>query len=117
VSRPRRGGKEWVAAAAAELAPRSVLKYCQAIDYSGTNPNRAKHKTVKLPYADVEETTPPSTEHFLAILVGSLWHASGMPARELAERVGHSKASMSLDVNTHVMPPDEVQPEVMVLML
>jgi hypothetical protein len=23
---------------------------------------------VKLPYADVEETTPPSTEHFLAIL-------------------------------------------------
>jgi hypothetical protein len=40
-----------------------------------------------------------------------------MPARELAERVGHSKASMSLDVNTHVMPPDEVQPEVMVLML
>jgi integrase len=40
-----------------------------------------------------------------------------MPARELAERVGHSKASMSLDVYTHVMPPNEVQPEVMVLML
>jgi hypothetical protein len=30
-----------------------------------------------------------------------------MPARELAERMGHSKASMSLDVYTHVMPPDE----------
>ena len=42
---------------------------------------------------------------------GSLWHASGMPARELAERMGHSKASMSLDVYTHVMPPDEVAPE------
>jgi hypothetical protein len=32
-----------------------------------------------------------------------------MPARELAERMGHSKASMSLDVYTHVMPPDEAQ--------
>jgi integrase len=30
-----------------------------------------------------------------------------MPARELAERMGHSKASMSLDVYTHVMAPDE----------
>ena len=30
-----------------------------------------------------------------------------MPARELAERMGHTKASMSLDVYTHVMPPDE----------
>jgi integrase len=32
-----------------------------------------------------------------------------MPARELAERMGHSKASMSLDVYTHVMPPDEAR--------
>jgi integrase len=32
-------------------------------------------------------------------------------ARELAERMGHSKASMSLDVYTHVMPPDEADPE------
>ena len=48
---------------------------------------------------------------------GSLWHASGMLARELAERMGHSKASMSLDVYTHVLPPDEVQPEMIVVML
>jgi integrase len=34
-----------------------------------------------------------------------------MPARELAERMGHSKPSMSLDVYTHVMPPDEVEAE------
>jgi integrase len=39
---------------------------------------------------------------------GSLWHAAGMPARALAERMGHSKASMSLDVYTHVMPPEEI---------
>ena len=31
--------------------------------------------------------------------------------------MGHSKASMSLDVYTHVMPPDEVQPEMIVVML
>jgi hypothetical protein len=30
-----------------------------------------------------------------------------MPAREVAERLGHKKASMSLDGYTHVMPPDE----------
>ena len=34
-----------------------------------------------------------------------------------SERMGHSKASMSLDVYTHVMPPDEVQPEMIVVML
>lgn len=218
--------QEWVAAIAADLAPRSVLNYwqvlAQVLDYAETDPNPARHKTVKMPYADVEEITPPSTEHFLAIVEhlaprlrlpavfleqtaarvaelrvwgwqdvdvqgsrirsrgvkgrrgtrrvlwrpvppwlldallatvppddrtperrlfpglnegtmrdaigrasraagipfysphdlrhrrGSLWHAGGMPARELADRMGHKKASMSLDVYTHVMPPDEV---------
>jgi integrase len=38
----------------------------------------------------------------------TLWHQSGVPARELAERAGHSKPSMSLDVYTHVMPVAEV---------
>ncbi len=227
--------QEWVAGAAGELAPRSVLKYwqvlAQVLDYSDTIPNPARHKTVKLPYADVEETTPPSTEHFLAILDklsprlrlpavfleqtavrvaelrvwqwqdvdvacsrirsrgvkgrrgtrrviwrqvppwlmqvlidqvppddrtperhlfpglnegtmrdaigracrtqgipfysphdlrhrrGSLWHAGGMTARELAERMGHTKASMSLDVYTHVIAPDEISPEMIVRML
>lgn len=36
---------------------------------------------------------------------------SGVPARELAERAGHSKPSMSLDIYTHVMPVDEVSVE------
>ena len=197
----------------------------QVLDYAEASPNPARHKTVKLPFVDVEEATPPSTEHFLLIVGrlskrfrlpavfleqtaarvselracewqdvdvvgsrirsrgvkgrrgtrrvlwrevpvwlmevlletvppddrtpgrrlfmdlnegtmrdaigracrsvgiplysphdlrhrrGSLWHASGMPARELAARMGHSKASMSLDVYTHVMPPDEVPAE------
>ena len=41
----------------------------------------------------------------------TIWHQSGVPARELAERAGHSRPSMSLDVYSHVMPPDEVTSE------
>jgi integrase len=221
--------QEWVANLAAELAPRSVQAYwqvfAQVLDYAEQTPNPARHKSVKLPYADQEEATPPSSEDFLAIVGqlsprlrlpavfleqtaarvaelrawewgdvdvqnsrirsrgvkgrrgtrrvlwrqvptwlmqvlldavppddrtaerrlfpglnegtmrdaigrasrnaglplysphdlrhrrGSLWHASGMPARELAERMGHKKANMSLDVYTHVMPPEEVSTE------
>ena len=38
----------------------------------------------------------------------SLWHFQGVPARELADRAGHAKPSMSLDVYSHVIVPDEV---------
>jgi integrase len=38
----------------------------------------------------------------------TVWHQSGVPARELAERAGHSKPSMSLDVYSHILPADEV---------
>ena len=38
----------------------------------------------------------------------TLGHQAGVPARELAERAGHSKPSMSLDTYTHVMPVAEV---------
>lgn len=41
----------------------------------------------------------------------TIWHQSGVPARELAERAGHARPSMSLDVYSHVMPPDEVTSE------
>ena len=41
----------------------------------------------------------------------SIWHQSGVPARELAERAGHARPSMSLDVYSHVMPIDEVSPD------
>jgi integrase len=52
---------------------------------------------------------PGYSPHDLRHRLGSLWHANGMPARELAERMGHSKASMSLDVYTHVMAPEEAE--------
>jgi integrase len=41
----------------------------------------------------------------------TIWHQSGVPARELAERAGHARPSMSLDVYSHVMPPDEIESE------
>jgi integrase len=41
----------------------------------------------------------------------TIWHQSGVPARELAERAGHSRPSMSLDVYSHVMPAGEVSIE------
>jgi integrase len=37
----------------------------------------------------------------------SLWHGQGVPAKELAARAGHSKASITLDTYSHVMPLDE----------
>jgi integrase len=39
----------------------------------------------------------------------TIWHHSGVVARELAERAGHARPSMSLDVYSHVMPLDEVR--------
>jgi integrase len=38
----------------------------------------------------------------------TIWHHEGIPARVLAERAGHARASMSLDAYSHVMPLDEV---------
>jgi integrase len=38
----------------------------------------------------------------------SLWHQQGIPVKQLSERVGHARASMTLDVYSHVMPLDEV---------
>lgn len=37
----------------------------------------------------------------------TIWHQSGVVARELAERSGHSRASITLDVYSHVMPLEE----------
>jgi integrase len=41
----------------------------------------------------------------------TVWHQSGVVARELAERAGHARPSMSLDVYSHVMPLDEAPAE------
>jgi integrase len=54
---------------------------------------------------------PNYTPHDLRHRRITLWHQAGVPARELAERAGHSKPSMSPDVYTHVMPVAEVAAE------
>ncbi|HSJ73819.1 MAG TPA: tyrosine-type recombinase/integrase [Miltoncostaeaceae bacterium] len=36
----------------------------------------------------------------------SLWHHQGLPAAALAARAGHARASMSLDVYSHVLVDD-----------
>jgi integrase len=41
----------------------------------------------------------------------SLWHGQGVPVRELAERAGHARPTLTLDVYSHVMPIEEVTPE------
>jgi integrase len=42
----------------------------------------------------------------------SIWHLGGVPAKVLAERAGHARASMSLDVYSHVLlDPSEVPVE------
>jgi integrase len=38
----------------------------------------------------------------------SIWHHGGVVAKTLAERLGHTKASMSLDVYSHTVDPGEV---------
>jgi integrase len=51
------------------------------------------------------------TPHLLRHRRISLWHFQGVPARELADRAGHSRPSMSLDVYSHVIVPDEADTE------
>jgi integrase len=36
----------------------------------------------------------------------SVWHREGIPVREVAERAGHARASVTLDVYSHVMVDD-----------
>jgi hypothetical protein len=33
----------------------------------------------------------------------SLWHHQGVPAKQLAERAGRSRAGMTLDTDSHVL--------------
>ena len=52
---------------------------------------------------------PSFSAHDLRHRRVSLWHGQGIPAAELAARVGHSRPSMSLDVYSHVMPVEEAE--------
>jgi integrase len=55
--------------------------------------------------AGIPHFSPKDLRHRRA----TIWHHSGLPARVLAERLGHSKASMSLDVYSHTLDPREAR--------
>jgi integrase len=61
----------------------------------------------------VREGLPHCTPHQLRHRRISLWHFQGVPARELADRAGHARPSMSLDVYSHLIVPDEIDPDVL----
>ncbi len=65
-------------------AYQAMLRACQAAGVPHYHPHDLRHRRI------------------------TIWHQSGVPARELAERAGHSRPSMSLDVYSHVMPADEI---------
>jgi hypothetical protein len=74
-----------------------VQKYwqvlAQTLDFAlGDAPNPARHKTVKLPYVDVEEATPPTADHFLAML-GGLSKRLRLPAVFLEQTASRSPSS------------------------
>jgi integrase len=55
------------------------------------------------PLAGIPHFTPHDLRHRRA----TIWHHSGLVARVLAERLGHARSSMSLDVYSHTIDPGE----------
>ena len=47
---------------------------------------------------------PPLVHHDLIYLVDTLLIAAGVPAKVVAERLGHSRASFTIDSYQHVLP-------------
>jgi integrase len=51
---------------------------------------------------------PRFTPHDLRHRRATIWHHGGLVAKVLAERLGHARSSMSLDVYSHTIDPGEV---------
>jgi integrase len=67
-------------------------------------PFRLSRVTVWRKLTDASEIHP----HLLRHRRGSLWHQQGVVAVELARRLGHAKASTSLDIYSHAKPLREI---------
>jgi integrase len=63
----------------ADAAKNAMARACKAAKIAHFHPHDLRHRRI------------------------SLWHHQGIPARQLAERAGHSQPSMSLDVYSHVL--------------
>lgn len=62
----------------------AMLRACRGAGVPGYSPHDLRHRRI------------------------TIWHHGGMPVKEIQERVGHSRASVTLDVYAHVMPVQEV---------
>jgi integrase len=72
----------------------------ERVVFSGFTADTAKNAMARACKAD---GIPHFHPHDLRHRRISLWHHQGIPARQLAERAGHSRPSMSLDVYSHVL--------------
>jgi integrase len=98
---------EWLMAIVADTLPRED-RTAQRLVFPGMSADVAKNAMAR---ACRTAGIPVYSPHDLRHRRLSLWHNDGVPARELADRAGHARASMTLDVYSHVMPVDEVPVE------
>lgn len=47
----------------------------------------------------------------------SIWHQQGVRVKAISERVGHARASMTLDTYSHVMPLEELSAKALTALL
>ncbi len=52
---------------ARETIRKSLSTLKMALDFAGVQPNPARDKSIRLPREDVEELTPPTAAHLLAV--------------------------------------------------
>jgi integrase len=84
-----------------------------AAEVGGSRTDR--HKTMKR--ARKSAGIPHYHLHDLRHRRISLWHAQGVPAREIGERVGQRQISTTLDTYTHVLVGKEVSDETLSALL
>jgi integrase len=94
---------EWLMELIEETCPLED-RTADRVVFQGFSPDVAKNVMAR---ACVAAGVPHFHPHDLRHRRLSLWHGQGVPPKELATRAGHSRASMTLDVYSHVMPLDE----------
>jgi integrase len=104
---------EWLMAVLAETLPLEDRLPARRV-FLGVNPrNTGDAMRRACRNAGIVHYTPHDLRHRRA----SLWHMAGVPARELAERGGWSKADLPLRVYSHLIGVEEVLPEVLEITL
>ena len=98
---------EWLVAAIEETCPLEDRVAERKVFQGITEASAYQGMVRACKNAKVPHYSPHSLRHRRI----SIWHQAGVPARELAERAGHARPSMSLDVYSHVMPAGELPAE------